>query len=140
MSHVSKIEMEIQSLHDLKLACKDMGLTFVKNQKTYAWYGRWVGDYPLPEGKTVEDLGKCDHAIQVPGCEYEIGVIKKPEGGYELVWDFWRSGGLENVLGKDAGKLKQAYAKVKVFKEARLNGYQVSHIRTDTGIRLTLTA
>ena len=60
MSHISKIELEIQSLEDLKLACKRLGFTFIKNQETYQWYGRWVGDSALPEGINIDDLGSVD--------------------------------------------------------------------------------
>ena len=68
MSHISKIEMEITDLESLKAACKRLGFTFQEYQKTYQWYGRWVGDTKLPEGILESDLGKCDHAIQVPEC------------------------------------------------------------------------
>ena len=64
MSHISKIELVIHSLADLKEACRQLGFEFMENQKTYKWYGRWVGDTPLPEGINIEDIGKCDHAIQ----------------------------------------------------------------------------
>ena len=133
MSHVSKIELEIKSLSDLKTACKELGLTFMENRNTYKWYGRFMGDYPLPDGFNVEDLGKCDHAINVPGCRYEIGVIKTPQGKYQLLWDFWHAGGLEKKLGKGAGKLKQAYAKAKIITEAKLKGYKVSQYRINKG-------
>ena len=90
MSHVSKIELEIQSLEDLKLACKRLGFIFQENQQTYKWYGRSVGDYPLPEGITVDALGHCDHAI-TPECAYEIGVVKRGSK-YILLWDSWHAG------------------------------------------------
>ena len=66
MSHISKIELVIHSLEDLKEACRQLGFEFMENQKTYKWFGRWVGDTPLPEGVKIEDIGKCDHAIRVP--------------------------------------------------------------------------
>jgi hypothetical protein len=138
MSHVSDIELQIQSLDELKQACMELGLTFKENQKTYAWYGRWIGDAPLPPGMKVEDLGKCDHAIKVPGCEYEIGIIGKC-GDYRLLWDYWHSGGLEKALGKKAGKFKQAYASVRIRRQARLKGCQVGQSRTKTGLRLVLS-
>ncbi len=31
----------------------------IKYQKTYQWYGRWVGDTKLPEGIPESELGKC---------------------------------------------------------------------------------
>ena len=71
MSHISKIELVIQSLADLKEACRQLGFEFIENQKTFKWYGRWVGDTPIPEGINIEDIGKCDHAIKVSGCVVE---------------------------------------------------------------------
>jgi len=137
LSHVSKIEIEIQSLEVLKDACNRLGLRFKENQKTYRWFGKYMGDYPLPEGMTPDDLGKCDHAIEVPGCDYDIGVLKR-DGQYRLFWDFWTSGGLEAKLGKDAGKLKQAYAVSRIKQEARIKRYRVVEKPIQNGIRLRL--
>jgi len=137
MSHVARIELEINDLETLKSACSRLGLKFIENQKTYKWYGTLVGDSPLPEGITVSDLGKCDHAIRVPGAQYEIGVVKK-ESRLILLWDFWHRGGLEEKLGKNAGKLKQAYTAERVRKEARQKGYKVLEQKTNKGLRLVL--
>ena len=138
MSHISKIELVIHCLEDLKDACRQLGFEFVKNQKTFKWYGRWVGDTPLPEGVKIEDIGKCDHAIRVPGCEYEVGVIKRGEH-YVLLWDYYYAGGLIERIGANAGKLKQAYTVSRVRKEARRKGYRVLEKRIDQGVRLVLT-
>ena len=137
MSHVSKIELEIQSLEDLKLACKRLEFIFQENQQTYQWYGRSVGDYPLPEGFTVDDLGKCHHAIKVPGCEYEIGIVKRG-AKYVLLWDSWQAGGLEQKIGSDAGILKQAYTIERIKREAKLKKYQVREIKADQSMQLVL--
>jgi hypothetical protein len=139
LSHVSKIEIEIKSLEVLKDACNRLGLRFKENQKTYRWFGEYLGDHPLPEGMTPDDLGKCDHAIEAPDCAYDIGVIKK-NGYYQLFWDFWSSGGLERKLGHGAGKLKQAYAISRIRREAVNKKYRVSEKQTQTGVRLRLTA
>lgn len=113
MSHVAQISMEIKDLDALAAACKDLGLELVRNQHTYKWYGYSVGDYPLPEGFTAEDLGKCDHAIRVPGnpSAYEIGVVRNRTGnGYVLLWDFWQGGyGMQARVGDHGEKLKQGY-------------------------------
>lgn len=125
MSHISKIETMIQDLGALKAACKRLCFEFVEGQKTYAWFGRWVGDTEMPEGLTVDDLGKCDHAIKVPGAQYEVGVVKVP-GGYELRWDYFTSGGLMEPLGgQKAGKLMQAYSAEKLKREAPINRQRV---------------
>lgn len=138
MSHVARIEMEIRDLDTLKAACEQLGLEFVAGQQSYRWYGQHVGDYPVPEGFSVEDLGRCDHAIRAPGATYEIGVVHR-KVRYHLLWDFYRQGGLERTLGKGAGRLKQAYSVERVRREARLKGYQVHERKTDQGIRLTLS-
>ncbi len=114
-----------------------LGFNFIENQKTYQWYGRWVGDSPLPEGIALEDLGKCDHAIRIQDCAYEIGIVKKG-AKYILLWDSWHTGGLEQKIGKEAGILKQAYTIERIKSEAKRKKYQVREIRNDQSIRLVL--
>jgi hypothetical protein len=138
MSHVTKIELEIQDLATLQRACRRLHLEFLENQQTYTWYGRFVGDAPLPEGFTAADLGKCQHAIRVPGAAYEIGVVHR-QGKYHLLWDSWHSGGLERVLGPGAGRLKQAYAIERVTQEARLKGYRLCEKQVNNSVQLVLT-
>ena len=137
MSHISKIELEIHSLEDLKTACHALGFLFKEGQQTYQWYGRWVGDAPLPKGFTQEELGTCDHAITVPGCAYEIGIARRGST-YLLLWDSWKSGGLEQKIGKDAGLLKQAYTVARITRDAKLKRYQVRETKNDQTIRLVL--
>ena len=129
MSHVSAIELEIKDMDALKAACERLGLNFLEGKTTYRWFGTWMGDYPLPEGFTREDLGKCSHAIRVPGAAYEIGVVTR-NGKTTLLWDFWSSGGLERVLGRGGGKLKQAYAVEAATRAAKKGGYRVQEKRT----------
>ena len=57
MSHVTVIAVELKDLDALKAVCAALGLEFRENQKTYRWYGRHVGDFPIPEGLTKADLG-----------------------------------------------------------------------------------
>lgn len=122
MSHVTTIKIEIKDLEALRLACEKIGLVFKEGQKTYKWFGRHVGDYPIPAGFTKNDLGRCDHALAVKGAKsntYEIGVVAK-DGAYVLMWDFWAGGyGLEAVVGKDCKTLKQAYTQTVALKEAK---------------------
>jgi hypothetical protein len=137
MSHIAKIELEINDPETLKLACERLGLQFMENQTTYSWFGTWIGDTALPEGITTSDLGKCDHAIKVPDAQYEIGIVKR-DRKYILLWDFWNQGGLEQKLGKIAGRLKQAYTIERVRKEAKLKGHRICEQKTNQGIRLVL--
>lgn len=135
MSHVARIEIEIRDLATLDAACKRIGCTLVRDQTTYRWFGRHVGDYPLPEGFTVEDLGKCTHAIRVPGASYEVGVTPRRDGrpGWTLLWDFWTSGGLEHALGTGGRKLVQAYGVEAATRAARRQGYSVSETTQPDG-------
>jgi len=134
MSHVAKIEIEMKDLEAMKLACKRLGGTF-KKQSTYEWFGRSVGDYPLPDGFAAEDLGKCEYAMRFPGASYEIGLVPRRDGrpGYTLLWDHWQSGGLERVLGAKAGKLVQAYGIEAAKRAARRAGHTVTESKRADG-------
>jgi hypothetical protein len=123
MSHVSEIDIVIRSLDALRAACERLGWHFIEGQTTYKWYGRWVGDSPLPKDTRNEDLGKCNHAIKVPGASYEVGVVETEDGTYALRYDFWSSGGLDVKLGKNAGLLKQAYGIEAAKIAARRKGF-----------------
>ena len=57
MSHISKIEIQIQSLNALREACKRLGLEFIENQKEFRWYS---------------GMSPCDHAIRIPDSSSSI--------------------------------------------------------------------
>ncbi len=120
MSHISKIELEVNNLGTLAQACSRLGLVLIKDQKTFKWYGR-------------ED-GKCDNAIKVPGANYEIGVLKAGNV-FELQCDYYDSG-IERMIGRNGGLLKQAYAVERTKAEARRKGFTVIEKATPQGIRL----
>jgi hypothetical protein len=139
MSHVAKIAIEIKDLETLDAACTRLGGTLVRGKTHYKWFGRSVGDYPLPEGYAAADLGQCEHAIRVPGARYEIGVVRRRDGkpGYQLLWDSWGDGGLERQLGQGAGKLVQAYGIEAAKRAARTRGYHVEeHAKEDGSVVL----
>ncbi len=131
MSHVESVETRILNLDALKAACENLGVEFREGQRKYEFFGRSVGDYPLPAGFTAEDLGKCDHAIHVPGVNYEIGVVRAKDGspGYSLLYDFWGSGGkhdgtkLLEKFGKGLVKLVDRYSVEVLRAKARAKGY-----------------
>ena len=122
MSHITKIKTVIKSLSAVEAACKKIGLHFVKGQKNYQWFGRWVGDSELPEGVEIKDLGTCDHAIKVPGASYEIG-LRKHKDGYQVLYDSWGSGGLSK---KKVNKFQQAYSVEAVKEQAKKKGMRVT--------------
>jgi hypothetical protein len=119
MSHISKIELEVKDLGVLGQACTRLGLSLIRDQKTFKWYGR---------------DSTCDHAIRIPGASYEIGVSHN-DGRYELQCDYYDAG-IEKAIGRRGGLLKQAYAVEKTKLEARRKGYMVLEKKTETGIQL----
>jgi YD repeat-containing protein len=120
MSHISKIELEVNDLGTLDRACRRLELQLVKGQKTFKWFGRKAGD--------------CDHAIRVPEAEYEIGITSA-DGIYELKCDYYDRL-IGRAIGENGGLLKQAYAVEKTMAEARRKGYLTIEKEIDTGIRL----
>ena len=127
----------------MQKAAEKLGLE-VRQKKTYNWFGRHVGDYPLPEGFTQSELGKCEFALGVIGNDgaYEIGVVKSKTGnGYTLLYDFFNRGyGLMPKVSTDGeglNLLKTEYG-VEVAKKAlRRKGYRnVKEIRENGKVRL----
>lgn len=141
MSHVTKIAVSINDLESLKQAAHEMGGLFIEGKTTYGWFGRHVGDYPLPEGITKEQLGKCSHAIMLPGCQYEIGVVQMPDGNYTLLYDFWGPGQqLKKQFGDNLKGLVQMYSVYRATNVALKKGYKVKRSVSDNGsIKLQVT-
>ena len=119
MSHIARIELEVTDLEALSKACQHLGLNLIQGQKSFQWYN----------GQAA-----CDHAIKVPGAAYEIGLVLK-EGKYDLQADFWDKG-VEAVIGKSGGLLKQRYALERTKAEAARKGYRIIEKQTENGIRL----
>ena len=148
MSHVCSLRIKILDLDALAAACTKLGLVLNKNQRTYRWYGRSVGDYPVPAGFSAADLGQCEHAIALgpekaaelrgrySQASYEIGVVKsKNEEGYELFWDFYNRGfGMQDVVGDEGRILKTEYGVAVATAHLESEGYEVErYIDAKTG-------
>ena len=131
--------------HETQVA-QGLGMEIKLNQKTHRWFGKHVGDFPIPAGFTKEDMGKCDHALSVLGAPgaYEVGVCQRGKG-YKLLFDFWGSCGraLEKCIGPKGQKLVQGYAEavaLKKIKKLQRQGYRLKKSVTNAGeIKLTLT-
>jgi hypothetical protein len=143
MSHVVVIQLEVKDLEALDAACKQLGATLVRDQKTFRWYGRWMNDYSADNaayrnGISAEDYGKCDHAITHPQCSYDIGLVKTEKGTFLVIADEWASGGLPTVFGKGMTKLKQRYGVAVAARTMRKQGWMVTEKADANGdIRLT---
>jgi hypothetical protein len=130
MSHITTIQFqENWNIKTLELMCQLAGWQFNKNKGTYSCYHKWMGDTAPPPGFTAEwmenNYGRCDHEITIPDAKYSIGILEK-DGKTHLLWDFWNKGyGLQNAIGKDGGKLKQAYSIAKTIEQCAAEGKKV---------------
>lgn len=143
MSHVATIDTEFKDLEALRKALAELGCTFKENQKTFRWYGRWVNDYDAKEaayryGIKPEDYGKCDHAVEVPGSGYDIGLVKNKEtGAYRPLFDFWGTGRkILEVIGDKGERLKQRYSLIKCELLAKQRGLRTVREQHPDRIRL----
>lgn len=158
MSHVVTLDLEIRNLEAVKQTCKKLGWIFKENQKTYQWWGHWVDDSPVPRQlfstqaeyeemiklspqerrqKMNTLLGHCDHAIAIPGQQFEIGLIKRGQE-YVMIWD-WASN-LRQILGDPAhpeiNPFPAAYLTEEIRMEAEAQGFFVQETRQGKNIIL----
>lgn len=137
MSHVVVLDLDIKNLDAVKKLCKNLGWSFLENQKTYVWYGRWMNDYSqqdaaVNQGIKPEDLGKCDHAISIPGCHYQLG-LKSVGDKYTLLWDWWDKD-LKKAMGGEKGQVfMQEYGLACIQQEADQFGYSYTTKKLDNG-------
>lgn len=136
MSHITDVRMQVRDLESLKQAAEALGLDFKQGQKTFTWYGRYVGDSQLAPGRDPKDYGKCEHALKLKdhrAGDYEVGVVQDPDGSYALLYDSWGPGKrLEEAMGRGLSKLKQEYGAAVVARKAP-RGFTVHRELLDNG-------
>ncbi len=119
MSHVSEVKLKLKDLDAVEEAAKACGLELVRGQKSFKWYGTFVGDTTPPVGRDPKDYGKCEHALRQTDMRggYEVGLVPALDGdGYDALFDSWSSQG-----GRLPGKLstlKREYAAAVTTKKA----------------------
>ena len=79
-------------------------------QNSEAEYQRVIGLSSSERTAVMNNLlGKCNHAIKVPGCHYEIGLVKaQQDQKYLVVYDWYATGGLHKVMGSPNDSLEDA--------------------------------
>jgi len=129
MSHISNISTEGLEfdLNTIKSLCDRQGWEFLEGQKSFVWYGR--------------EMEQCDHAIRIPGCQYELGIIQN-EGSdrYRAVADFYAKGGLNTVLGDHGEVFKSLYLQASDIRwaEEKNYGWEVRPSTEEGTTRLTV--
>ena len=110
MSHITPLtRVEGWDLAVLERMCQENGWEFLRGKKTFRWYGR---------------DGKCDHAIRIPGCRYEIGINVNDKNEVSVGLDFFDSQ-LANAVGEKGWKFEMEYdvAKAKMAADAHNHTY-----------------
>ena len=147
MSHVKTTEVICQDLECLKKAVSLFPkLKWKEAQKKFEWFGEWVQDYSQTDaaykhGIDPSTYGQCDHCVELDGCKYSIGVVKRADGqGYSLVWDFWGCGRIiDDYIGHSGEKLMTAYNTEYVAAYAAANGYMLQQeINAEGNIVMTM--
>jgi hypothetical protein len=127
LSHVSCSKVIVADIDLLKKIVGANPLMKWHDRKTYKWFGSWEKDYNADDaayknGFDPKDYGKCDWAISVEGCEYEIGVVKRKDGeGWTLVWDFYHN----PKLTPASHQLMSDYSEAYIRQHAERNGFMV---------------
>lgn len=120
MSHIHNITTDGINfdLATILFLCKRRGWQFMENQKTFTWYKNQKQD--------------CEHAIRLPGCDYELGLTSCRDGeGFNVLADFWGDGGLDKILGEQGEIFHEWYNMEKDIAWAENNGYGWEEIETE---------
>ncbi|MDE2096127.1 MAG: hypothetical protein KGL39_02705 [Patescibacteria group bacterium] len=98
----------------------------------------------MPSGFKKEDMGKCEHAIGVPGTDWEVGVARRrkadgtPDEGWTLLFDFFGSRGqpiLDALGGQKAGRFVQEYAAQQSVLLAQKKGHAAQVLRSEQEVK-----
>ena len=147
MSHVVNAgEVPFNDLGCLFAAFERIGGEIIEGKETFTWYGHWADDSPIPEDLFSPEeterlrkasreervaameaaLSRCDHAVRFKGARYEVGIVRREDGRYDVRWDWWGSGGLLAHMGdQKASKLRQAYGIEAMKRTAKMHRQRV---------------
>ncbi|MBY0522216.1 MAG: hypothetical protein K2R98_02395 [Gemmataceae bacterium] len=140
MASLFNIAPALRDLDAIQTLCRRRGWEFRAHQHRYRWFGHWLGEGSLPPGIAPSDLGHCTHAIAIPGCFHELGLLRRRDRFLPL-WDDDPEGGLDVALGPDGGILWQSYIAEKTRRAAYLRGHRLSRLIDRLGnLRLRIVA
>jgi len=126
MSHMAKLNVDIQNLDSLRRACDRLGIVLDMNDHNVRYYG---------------GTQNYDGSIKVPGSTYDIGLKVLPDGSIEMHGDLYGSNGeiIRKACGNNFSDLKQMYTVEETKRLAMINSYNiVSEVETDEDIELTI--
>lgn len=129
------MEFTVDDKGALETAVIALGLRYNHGQKRFRGY--------------ASNMQHCEDAISVPNSKaaFEIGVVAKSTGGYDLLWDNYNGGkdyskegqGLCDFVGHDGMKLYDEYNAAFLTKQYETDGHSISRSQTEDG-RIVLEA
>jgi len=140
MSHVGTVDCFVTDLADAAAGGEACGFELRQNQRSYTWYGQYVGDSQLAPGHDPATFGTCEHVLRLKDHregDYEIGLVPRVDGepGWELLYDSWGPGSrIEARAGQRLAKLKDEIAAAASERVLRRQGYRVTRtVNAETG-------
>jgi hypothetical protein len=116
MSHTSNLKTQITDIKALEMACKELGLTLIKNGVCRGYNGNTItGDY----------------VIKLKG-PYDVALDLQSDNTYLLRTDWW-AGHVAKEIGENAGRLLMEYGIAKATLTARKMGHMVSRKKLPNG-------
>jgi hypothetical protein len=112
------LTLRLRDLNGVRSACRNKGWEFREGQCSYRWSAFRL------EGRLVSH-GLCSHAVAIPACRYELGLVNSGTH-WVPAWDNEPRGGLALALGTNASNLWQAYVAEMACQAARRRGHIVS--------------
>ena len=154
MSHLSKIELVINDLEVLQIACRHLRMTYSPKVSTADKFQETevgVDTQTLPKASTAgnefqeTEVGGDTQTptlalIAVPGARRFIGVQAEGESAFALRSILYAHDQEFQIVSEAIGRLKQRYAVERVLAEARKKNMRIQEMATETGVRLVLTA
>lgn len=137
MSHVEQSKARILDLSLLLKAVEEIvgkGHAKLVDASTYKCYPRGVGTYPMPEGMTIDEWGKCEKKVVIDGIGYEIGLVrdKTDKKVWRMRYDFYGPGQpLLQHFGNGLSKLNQKYTELDIRRRVGMRAGRVLKRQTE---------
>lgn len=121
---IATVQLQLRDLTALRAVCRLRGWEFRAGQQSHRAFGQ------------RSDFIHCAHAIGIPGCAYEIGLVAQADH-FLPVWDAGLKNGLEEALGPGCQLLWRSYVRETVRRASQPRGHTFNQ-HTDLGDVLRL--
>lgn len=125
MSHVAIVTAQIKDLDAMGEAAAKLGGELRLGQTQFRYF--------------AGSKSACDHAIRLLDTEYEVGLLKRPDGdGFQFGFDNYGHAGraLESAFGTGLLRLQDEYLAVVGERWAQQEGYLVTRVEEQNRIQL----